>query len=297
MTPDLLEKAPFRPSQPQISWLPLLLFAPFVGLFALSDAAVLKLMEVFQPDDWGAFWVYLTAGGMAAQLGLLTIWGAVGLGKAWQRQLLVMGVGGLWIGAWVAGRFLLKERGFSPSWNESAPAFCLPLVLLAMQLPLWIFRVLAQWRLVSNDGIAPSKPPQMTIAGILGAMTLIGISLALVKLGLQVIESEETAFWWTAVAVACASGGIISLLVLVPITVLMLRLNSWLAGLGLSVLFLLAIVSIAVITTAAITGNMRSMSFGTYLAFPAAFSGLVGGLLLPLVLIRLANYRLRWGRE
>ncbi|MFN0021516.1 MAG: hypothetical protein ACKVP0_24965, partial [Pirellulaceae bacterium] len=268
-----------------------------LGLFALSDAAVLKLMEVFRPEHWGAFWVYLTAGGMCAQLGILTIWGVVGLGRAWHRQLLVMSIGGLWIGAWVAGRFLLKERGFSPSWKETAPAFCLPLVLLAMQVPLWVFRILARWRLVSGDGSATSKPPQMTIAGILGAMTLVGIALALVKLGLQVVQSHEATFWWTAVAVACASGGIITLFVLVPIIILLLRPKSWTTGLLLSVLFLLGIVTIGVFTTAAFTGNIRSLGFRTYVAFPAAFGGLAGGLLLPLVLIRLANYRLRWGRE
>jgi hypothetical protein len=75
MIPKPFEKAPFCPPPPPVSWLPLLLYAPLIGLFTLSDFAVLKLMEVFQPEDWGAFWVYLTAGGMAAQLGLLTIWG------------------------------------------------------------------------------------------------------------------------------------------------------------------------------------------------------------------------------
>lgn len=297
MIPDPFDKNPFPPPQPPVRWLPLALLIPLIGLFALSDAAVLKLMEVFRPEDWGAFWVYLTAGGMCAQLGLLTIWGAIGLGRAWQRQILVMCIGSLWIGAWIAGRLLLKHDWISPNWRETAPAFCLPLVLLVMQSPLWAFRIFGRWRLAHDEAASLNRPPQMTIAGILGAMTLVGITLALVKLGLQVSGAKESGFWWIAVAVACASGALASLVVLVPVSLMTLRMKSWVAGTGLSVGYLLAVVTIAVLTASGIHGSLRLLEFRNLLALPTAFSGLAGGLLLPLVLIRLANYRLRWGRE
>jgi hypothetical protein len=37
--------------------------------------------------------------------------------------------------------------------------------------------------------------------------------------------------------------------------------------------------------------------FHTYMSLPTMFCGFAFGLLLPLLLLRLANYRLRWGRE
>src|SRR5687768_13846975 len=53
----------------QLRWLPLLLLAA-LGLAA--DFAVLPLMDVFNHSDWGAVWVYASAGVMLAQAGAVS---------------------------------------------------------------------------------------------------------------------------------------------------------------------------------------------------------------------------------
>ncbi|MGI8981503.1 MAG: hypothetical protein ACR2FY_19940 [Pirellulaceae bacterium] len=291
------KKAPFS-TPPPFPWLHLFLALGMISLFALSNASILKLMDVFDPDDWGAFWVYLTAGGMCAQLSLLAIWGAIGLGKTWARQLSVVGVGSIWIASWCAGPAFLENGLLGEiSAREAAPTFCLPLLLLSMQMPLWVHRVLGRWRLASENASIASRPPQMSIAGILGAMTLVGISLALVRLGLQVSEMNAPGAWWIGVVITCASFSAASLIIRVPVCFLVLRLRSWVAGIVLSILYLSSVAMLAWIGAFSIMGNFGGGPFQTYIALPTTFCGFAGGLLLPLMLLRLANYRLRWGRE
>ena len=281
---------------PHFPWWQLGLACLLFVLFAISDAAVLKLMDVFSPRDWGAFWVYLTAGGMCAQLGLLTIWGAIGVGKTWHRQLCVLILGGIWLASWFCGSALFGSRQFVVnSWREAAPALCLPLLLLTTQLPLWIFRVLARCALAYDGPAIPGRPPQMSIAGLLGATTLIGISLGLTKLGWELSKVNQAA-WWIGLSIACGSCFAASLAILVPVSALALRLRVWLLGSLLALLYLLGLAVLGILTTLAIMGRQGG-PFDTFLALPSMFCGFAFGLLLPLMLLRLANYRLRWGRE
>jgi hypothetical protein len=290
------DKKAFPPAPPHFPWLQLGLACALFVLFAISDAAVLKLMDVFSPRDWGAFWVYLTAGGMCAQLGLLTIWGAIGVGRTWERQLCTMILGSIWLASWFCGSFLFGSRQFvMNSWRDAAPALCLPLLLLTTQVPLWIFRVLARWRLAYDGPAVPGRPPQMSIAGLLGATTLVGVSLGLTKLGLG-LSREDQAAWWIGLSIACGSCFAAGLVILVPVSALVLRLRIWPLGSLLALLYLLGLTILVGLTTLAIMGR-RGGPFDTYLALPTMFCGFAFGLLLPLVLLRLANYRLRWGRE
>lgn len=266
-----------------------------IGLSALSNSSMLKLMEVFSPQDWGAFWVYLSMGGMCAQLGLLTIWGAIGLGKAWQRQLVVLALGLFWIASWGAGQSLVRNSFSRVNVHDIYPVLGFPLLLLATQLPLWIFRIFGRWRIV--DELVPlSLPPQMSIAGILGAMTFIGAALALARLGMQLAVGHDQSEWWIVLSLICAASAAICFFVLVPTCTLALRLN-WKQGLGLTLLYLLAVALIAIIITYSFTGMRRGRPFGSAFAAIAMVFGFVVTLLLPLVLLRRAGYRLRWGKN
>jgi hypothetical protein len=164
-------------------------------------------------------------------------------------------------------------------------------------LPIWVFRVLARWRLAYDDPAIPSRPPHMSIAGILGAMTLVGISLALVRLGLRVGEIFDDSGWWITVSITGASCSLASLIILTPVCVLLLRMRSWLAGFLLSSLYLSGLAVFAATTAFAMKSELGGLPFRTYMALPTTFCGFAFGMLLPLMLLRLANYRLRWGRE
>ena len=50
-------------------------------------------------------------------------------------------------------------------------------------------------------------------------------------------------------------------------------------------------------TAFAMMGGFGGGPFHTYMSLPTTFCGFTFGLLLPLLLLRLANYRLRWGRK
>lgn len=135
----------------------------------------------------------------------------------------------------------------------------------------------------------------MSIAGLLGATTLIGISLGLTKLGWELSKVNQAA-WWIGLSIACGSCFAASLAILVPVSALALRLRVWLLGSLLALLYLLGLAVLGILTTLAIMGRQGG-PFDTFLALPSMFCGFAFGLLLPLMLLRLANYRLRWGRE
>lgn len=266
-----------------------------IGLFAILNASMLKLMEEFSPSDWGAFWVYLSMGGMCGQLGLLTIWGAIGMGRAWQRQLTVLAIGAFWIASWGAGQWLVRNGFTRVRWNEISPFLGFPLLLLATQLPLWIFRVFGRWRIVSEFEPG-SPPPQMSIAGILGAMTFIGAALALARVGMQFAAGRAQSEWWIVLGLTCAACAGICLAVLVPVCALVLRFP-WKQGVLLTLLYLLAVAVLAAIIAYAVTEMRQSRPFDSLIAMPSVLLGFVMTLLLPLGLLRLARYRLQWGRS
>jgi hypothetical protein len=72
---------------------------------------------------------------------------------------------------------------------------------------------------------------------------------------------------------------------------------SWLAGFLLSLLYLSGLAVFAVAIAFAMKVDFGGGPFHTYMSLPTMFCGFAFGLLLPLLLLRLANYRLRWGRE
>jgi hypothetical protein len=264
--------------------------------FALGNGAILKLMDVFSSGDWGAFWVFWCGGAMPAQLGLLAIWGALGPGKGWRRILLCMAVGAFWILAWAGGRFLPMDRNFNFNRAEFSPALCLPLVLIAAQLPLWALRVFARWRLVQEDGAAFSPPPQMSIAGILVATTVVGATLASARFGAHLWDASSSSSWWLGLGIACAAAAGLSLTLLAPVCYLGLRMRPAPLGLLLSLLFLLLVIAVAA-TMAYWNMGAPGRPFGSYLAIPSVSAGFVVSLLAPLALLRMFDFRLRWGRE
>lgn len=293
---DPLANLDFPPPPGQRRVLSTYLMGVPIILFALGNGAIVKLMDVFSSGDWGAFWVFWCGGAMPAQLGLLAIWGALGPGKGWRRMLHCMAVGAFWILAWAGGYFLFTDRSVYFNRAVLSPAFCLPLVLIAAQLPLWALRVFARWRLAREVGAAFSPPPQMSIAGILVATTVVGASLASARFGAHLWGADTSSSWWLGLGIACAFSAGLSLTILAPVCYLGLRMRPAPLGILLSLLFLLLVIAVAVAIAYRVMGS-PGHPFGSNLAIPSVSAGFVASLLAPLALLRLSNIRLRWGRE
>jgi len=71
----------------------------------------------------------------------------------------------------------------------------------------------------------------------------------------------------------------------------------WLPLFGALAFLGLFAVGLAWIIARSSLGDFGGGPFHTYFALPTTFCGFAFGLLLPLTLLRLASYRLRWGRE
>ena len=136
----------------------------------------------------------LFAGAVAGQLGVLAIWAVLGPGRwlvRWPISILVT------MGFWcvlLVGIALADLHG--PDIDEIfAATLMLPLVFLAVQLPLWVLRLVTGWCLVvggGQDAGSPARRRQFGLQHMLGATTLVAAAMGLAGLGLSVADGRNT---------------------------------------------------------------------------------------------------------
>ena len=277
----------------------------FVGaVFATCSLVICPLMDAFQPNQTGAILVYSCFGVIGAAAALVAICAVLWPVAFWLRALMSFALGLLLFGFWLIG-FAISSAGRGGShvqdeWRTcTIVLLCLPLAFLAIQSPLWLTRLAFRWdvALVSHKIESPAMGP-LTIRDMLAAMGLIGIGLAGARFAKPLAEqngsSSEDEFWiWTAAALACCIG--ISLASTLPVVVATLRARKpALAMLGISIY---AMIILAVTFTVLGIIERRTLRPWHMIGMSTTAATFTGAMAVPLMMVRLRGFRLRWGGE
>jgi hypothetical protein len=226
----------------------------------------------------------LTLGAVAAQLGLLAIVGAMGPGRHALRLIATFAVAAGLLMVLILG-IGYGERG-GPSGRLVGGLFLLlPVILLAAQAPLWLFRAwTGRWiRAASGAAVAnPVRKTQFGVAQMMWATALIAVSVALAR-GALVLWTEESdhipAPEWVLLAAECGVIAIASGLVAVPATAAVMMPKSPGGAVLLIVVYaiLLTISLLGIVTAFAGPAPAPIMAdFG--LTSLATFGGILAGL-------------------
>jgi hypothetical protein len=157
-------------------------------------------------------------GMVAGEAGLLAVWGVFGPQRVlvrWPVNLLVTAV--LW------GVFLLGMASVGPVEAEIARGtLTLPLILLAVQFPLWILKLATGWRIVLAGTQAPASPAQsrqFRLQHVLGATAVVAAAFGLASLGLPHADGPRPSAGtslWLGLMLACLILCIVSAFSILP---------------------------------------------------------------------------------
>jgi hypothetical protein len=188
-----------RAEQPVSLWWPLLMF---VLPLACADFAIVPLMRFIQPRQVSSVLVYSCFGLIPAQGALLSIGLVFGNDRYWRRLLIHWGCVLLLTFCWSIGFLLTNRQGHEVSMRlleEAARGICaLPLISLAIQLPLWLAHKIFGWRLEGHSQIRI----HYSLRGLLAGLALVGITLGLARYSRPNPRApEQFWFYWFTVTV------------------------------------------------------------------------------------------------
>jgi hypothetical protein len=264
---------------------------------ALMNVALNPIFEgTNNAADVGAWWETFCIGSLGGQTGILAIAAVLGPSFGLRRHLVVIPLFAILAVSWLLGFVISHEihgYTFPPLKGVVAELLVLPSMFCVCELPLWIFRTFLRWRIESPTR-ERVRPPQLTIAGILGATAAVALSLGAIRLGNKLTGGMREADWWIGGAFAAAWCGGASLLVLPVVTALVFRPQSLVIGLLVSAAWIALLIIAFLMVTCSLAG---SVPWGELHLFLFIAAGFMATLLGPLALCRLYGYRLLWGRE
>lgn len=276
----------------------MLLLLVFVSAaFAWCSFGIGPLMDVFRPNDAGAVCVYFCFGMIGAAAATIAVIGVLTSWPFWFRMPLSFSLGTLLFGLWTIGfsmsMTIRGEGEFSSVGRDwTVAAFCFPLILLAIQTPLWFTRTLANWT-ISRKEESPDRQP-LTIRDMLAGTVLIAVVLAGAQFARQLytpIVVSEAEFWIMVGGAAAACFGM-SLLSIPPVVLATLRPAK--ASIGMVVLGAYALVALAIaVVIIAVADRMPSVWEVTGLLITV--STFVVAASAPLLIARQLGWRLKWG--
>jgi hypothetical protein len=203
-------------------------------LFGLVNGSVFVLMEYIQKRDLAAPIVYCCFGVIAAQPCVLSAWLAWGGGSFWKRMVLHWTAAYGLAMVWLIGAILSEGLGDRDVREplEIVP-FSLPLLGLAVQLPLWIARQGFGWRLI--DACADDAPPKpLAIRDLMVGTVIVAVSLAAAKLAKGMDRGSDG---WVVWAILASSVAGVSLIAVLPIGAWLLRPRRMLVGIVLTAVY------------------------------------------------------------
>jgi hypothetical protein len=253
---------------------------------AAGNFAILPLTYAFNQSDWGAFWVYVSAGAIVAQAGLLACFFVFADPPFWRRLVGCYSAAIVLWGCWELGavwhHFLQYGKAFMTGYPDFAAGvqFCglsLPLLAVAIYSPLWFFRAYLSWRL-RRTGAFDKTPRPFSIHDYFVGTSVVAASLMLARIAPQ-REWVNPMFWQTwAIVFGWVAG--VSLISVIPAMLLTFRCgNWWLSYVGLIAYGLFAgvitIVGMAIYDSGFRTSLDRWVVFGLLMVF-ATFAAFLG---------------------
>jgi len=219
------------------------LAAGLVLVFAVADFSILPISEFVDGDDWTLMLVGALCGAMFAQAALLSIFLCFTSGSFWRRLIVCWLAAAISWAIWIAGLAVavLISYGQQPTAvHEGAEAMqffglALPLAGLAVQSPLWFFRLYLGWQLHTPAASqTPVRP--LSIQDYLVGTGIAAASLTLARLAppsKMWVHENYWQNWASFFAVAAA----ISAFSVAPALLLLFRLRRWQLGYGLLALY------------------------------------------------------------
>lgn len=272
-------------------------FVVSISLFAVVDFAIGPLMRWISPNDLAAPIVYTCFGVIGAQAGLHAVWCVLAPVGPVMRLATGVGAGLLFLVAWALGFTLFtfeQPLRYNYRWEfVSVVLLCLPLVVIAIQLPLWAARIWCRWHVVHvTDSSGQSTYKAIGIRNMLVATGVLAMALSAAQLAAP-DGTVSGAAMLLPLLIGAGAAAAVSLSTTLPAMAATLHaVRPWRAMicvLLLQVLILLGILSIV----AVFVGLPRRGGVGvTFMAI--GFTACLNGVMLA---ARGLGYRLLWGRK
>jgi len=194
------------------------LIGALLAVFAGANLLLPPMLDASQPLVWAAAAAGLMWGLPFAELGLLAIWASLGPRKALIQlpttMLLMLGL----YAAFLLG--LLWMDGWSqPVRDIGRAVLFLPLLFLAVQSPLWVFRILGGHRIAlrtDREQPSPIESRQVGLRHLLAATALVAVALSLARTGIpkptRAANGPDPAFALLVACLLCAAWSALSVL-------------------------------------------------------------------------------------
>jgi hypothetical protein len=275
--------------------LPIVLWLMVPVYFLLADLFLVPGMCIWNQHDWGAIFVYMTMGVVLSQFAVFPTWLSWDTSPLWQRLAIVAVLAMVFCVAWLvsfpAGDAIDGRKLGSLLNREVLALLCLlPAIILAIDLPLQILRVLFGWRIVQTWQNPPAERP-LAISDLLAAMAAVAVALTCARLAKGLIPGGNEAQFWFALAIgaACgAGGGIVIVPTLAWLTFRVRSVALGIAGVGI----FSAVAFIVLWTVFFVVSRGRRMDWWESLGISISvltFIGVTGGVFW---FARAAGYRL-----
>ena len=268
-----------------------------ISLLAVVDFAMGPLMRWIRPNDLAAAIVYVCFGVIGAQAGLHAVWCV--LAPVGPAKKLQVGVGAalLFLVAWALGH-TFEDVGRSYAgrnyWEGvRGVLLSLPLLIIAIQLPLWAVRIWCRWHVVHvADCSRQSTYKAIGIRDILVATGVVAMALSAAQLA-AVVRTPNSAAPLLPLLIGAGAAMAVSLLTTVPAVAATLRASRpWRAIICVLLLQVLVLFGILAIVTM-VDRLPHEAIFGITFMVIGFVVPLNGGMLAA----RGFGYRLLWGRK
>ena len=268
-----------------------------IPVFAIVDGLSGPLMLLARPANQLA-WVAIFAcfGAVGAQGGLHATWLVLAPVALRVRVVIAIVVGLIWFSAWALGYAINHAwRPYqSDEWVLTATVafLCLPLVSIGIQMPLWLARFLASWRILRlTKTSAESGPEKFGTRHLFYGMTAVVMALTATRLADSMLPRGGAMVSWAVVAVVAA---IMSSFTILPMVAA--NLGARRMWLSLPVTFLLNIlVSFAYVAVFALIERPTRIPPVLVVTIVSLVCGFFFSVTLTLLLVRSFGYRLLKG--
>lgn len=266
------------------------------SVFVGGNLFVVPMMDEITPRDWLAVFVYGWFGAIVAQGGLHSIW-CVFAPVANSTRLRVAIVAALfWCGAWAVG-FLAAisdhPHEIDDFWKTTAAILlCLPLIVIAIQAPLWLARFWFRWRIRhAGDGPVEVGATPLRIRHVMLGTAAVALALGMARLA-EAITDDSDLLIGVVVGALCTL--LSSLLIILPVLVATLRVRRlWLSLSAIALLGCVFYAGMMSVGTMMFGRPSPEDAFGMAVTIGSLYICLAGVLLV----LRRLGYRLEWGRS
>jgi hypothetical protein len=300
-SPDLPDEVPLFP--PALAFI----IAAVVGTLALGNITMGPVAHVLRPGPGfavGLAYLISVLGSIGTQAAVLTIllvfaaW-PIWLRLAWHWMLALAALSTWCIGFAIAEADWVFARSNFPQDELLVLLTGLPLVSLACQAPMWLFRLYFGWRIERPGDPWTGARRRLAISDFVVGTILVAVTMAIVRLG-KPAGTEETDYFF-GWSIGFAAAALISLACVMPIVYLTLgvRRAAWGAvGVAGMIAGAIAVSSTALMTLTRYTSGPSDREILLMMSSLAVSSA--GLLAATLWIARASGYRLvinRYGEE